>query len=123
MDRDLSRLKSRLPDQQILKRIKLVEMDLLANPWPFGEGTIGGIMLVDFLDTSLFRLLERSLIAGGYLLIETISNRGGNYLELPKADEVRKAFEKSFEFCLYRECKAGPRGMNAVTVKMLGRRR
>jgi hypothetical protein len=100
-----------------------MEMDLLADPWPFKERTTGGIVLVDFLDRSLFQLFERSLVTGSYLLIETISNRGGNYLELPAADELRKAFERSFEFSVYHERKAGPTGVNAVTVRMLGKRR
>ena len=123
VDRDLSRLKLRLQDAQISKRLRLIEMDLLADPWPFVERTIGGIVLVDFLDRALFRFFERSLIPGGYLLIETISNRGGKYLELPTAGQLRKAFERSLEFSIYRERKAGPRTINAVTVRMLGRRR
>jgi SAM-dependent methyltransferase len=123
IDRDLSRLRNRLPDRLISKRLNLVEMDLLTDPWPFREHTIGGIVLVDFLDRSLFQYLERSLVVGGYLLIETISNRGGNYLELPRATELRTAFERSFEFSIYHERKAGPRAMDAVTVRMLAHRR
>jgi SAM-dependent methyltransferase len=122
VDRDLSRLKKGRPDAEISKRLKLIEMDLVADPWPFEERTIGGIVLVDFLDRSLFQLFERSLVTGSYLLIETISNRGGNYLELPRVGELRKAFERSFEFCLYHERQAGPRGVAAVTVRMLGKR-
>ncbi len=98
-------------------------MDLLADPWPFEERTIGGIVLVDFFNRSLFQFFERSLATGCYLLIETISNRGGNYLELPRVGELRRTFERSFEFNLYRERKAGPRIADAVTVRMLGRRR
>jgi SAM-dependent methyltransferase len=122
IDRDLHRLKERMPDVEISKRLTLIEMDLLADPWPFGERTIGGIVLVDFLDRSLFPLFERSLVTGSYLLIETISNRGGNYLELPRAGELRQAFERSLEFNVYREREAGPRTVDAVTVRMLGRR-
>jgi len=123
VDRDLTRLKKELPAQTVSPRLTLFEMDLLADPWPFGPHTIGGIVLVDFLNLSLFALFERSLIAGGYLLIETVSGRGGNYLELPKASELRTALEKSFDFCVYREVKVGPRASNAVTVRLLARRR
>lgn len=112
-----------MPDAEISKRLTLIEMDLQADPWPFGERTIGGIVLVDFLDRSLFQLFERSLVTGSYILIETISNRGGNYLELPRAGELRKAFERSLDFCVYHEREAGPSGVNAVTVRMLGKRR
>jgi len=112
-----------MPDAEIAKRLTLIKMDLVADPWPFGERTIGGIVLVDFLDRSLFQFFEQSLVLGGYLLIETISNRGGNYLELPRAGELRKAFERSFEFCEYCERDAGPCAADAVTVRMLAKRR
>lgn len=123
LDRDLTRLKNQLPKRRISKRLTLLEMDLLADLWPFGPHTIGGIVLVDFLDRSLSALFEKSLIPGGYVLVQTISGRGGNYLELPRAGELKIAFEKSFDFCIYREVKASPRASNAVTVRMLARRR
>jgi hypothetical protein len=123
IDRDLSRLQERMPDAEVSKRLTLIEMDLITDPWPFGEQATGGIVLVDFLDRSLFQLFERSIVTGSYLLIETISNRGGNYLELPRTGELRQAFDRSFDFCLYHEREAGPRGVNAVTVRMLGKRR
>src|SRR5689334_13229867 len=37
VDRDLSRLKNRLPQAQISNHLKLREMDLLADQWPFGK--------------------------------------------------------------------------------------
>lgn len=123
VDRDLTRLKNELPKRDISERLTLVEMDLLADPWPFKPHTIGGIVLVDFLDRSLFAIFERSLIPGGYIIIETVSGRGGNYLDLPRAEELRMAFERSVEFLFYREVKVGPRASNAVTVKMIARRR
>jgi SAM-dependent methyltransferase len=122
IDRDLTRLKSKLTKPRILDRLIFVQMDLLTDPWPIARGTVGGIVLVDFLDQSLFGYFERSLITGGHLLIETVSARGGNYLELPNAGALRTAFEKSFDFVLYRERHAGPRTSNAVTVRMLGRK-
>jgi SAM-dependent methyltransferase len=123
LDRDLSRLKRVVTQKSVLERLDFIEMDLRADPWQFKAQTIGGIVLVDFLDSSLFASFEDSLRPGGYLLIETVSARGGNYLELPRAGELRTAFEKSLDFCLYRERPAGPSGANAVTVRMLGRRK
>jgi hypothetical protein len=52
LDRDLTRLKKQLPERDIAKQLALVEMDLLADPWPFPPSTIGGIVLVDFLNPS-----------------------------------------------------------------------
>ena len=122
VDRNLAYLKTQLPKRKISKQLTLVEMDLLADPWPFKARTIGGIVLVDFLDRSLFALFEKSLTTGAYILIETVSGRGGNYLELPRAGELRIALEKSFNFCIYREVKVGPQASNAVTVRLLARR-
>jgi SAM-dependent methyltransferase len=121
VDHDLTRIKNQFPEVGDPKRLTLVEMDLLADPWPFRPRTIGGIVLVDFLDRSLFLKCESSLIPGGYILIESVSGRGGNYFELPKAGEVKMAFERSFEFQFYREVKVGPRPSDAVTVRMLAR--
>lgn len=123
VDRDLSRLRSRRLAGNIFERLTLVEMDLLVDRWPFESKTIGGIVLVDFLGRSLWEALGRSLGRGGCLLVETISGRGGNYLELPKAGELRTAFESSCDLEFYEERKVGPRDGNAVTVKMLGKRR
>ena len=44
-------------------------------------------------------------------------------MELPRAEELRMAFERSLEFQFYREVKVGPRASNAVTVRMIARRR
>lgn len=123
LDRDTSRFRSDFVATSILKRLKLIQMDLLADPWPFSQQTTGGIVLVDFLHVSLFPKFHSCLIKGGYVLIETVSARGGNYLELPKAGELRAAFDASFNFCFYREHKAGPPEVDAVAVKMLAMRR
>lgn len=123
VDRDLGQLKKHSPRQIYSKRLRLYEMDLLADPWPFAPDSIGGVVLVDYLERSLFELFNRSVAPGGYILIETVSARGGNYLELPKAGELRNAFQKSCEICVYKEKKAGPPAYDAMTVKMLARRR
>jgi SAM-dependent methyltransferase len=123
VDRDLTRIKKYFPECPRSKQLTLLEMDLLTDPWPFGPHTIGGIVLVDFLDRSLFMRFEESVIPGGYILVETVSGRRGNYLELPKAGELKMAFENSFEICVYKEAKVGPNTSNAVTVKMFARRR
>lgn len=123
IDRDLSCLKKRQAKSNGSGGVELLEMDLIANPWPFGPRTVGGIVLVDFLDLSLFGSFEMSLIAGGLLLVETVSGRGGNYLELPKAGELKTTLKDGFEFEVFREKKVGPTTADAVTVRMLARRR
>jgi hypothetical protein len=58
------------------------------------------------------------LMDGGYLFVETFGGHGENYLELPKADEVRQAL-KGYRLLFYNERSVGPTFQNAVVVKTL----
>jgi hypothetical protein len=80
---------------------------------------LGGILDIHFLDRSLFRYFTRSLRSGGYLLIETVGGYGGNYLELPKAGELRTMLRRTFDLVVYSEKKVGPREIDAVSVRLL----
>jgi len=104
-------------------KMSLCQMDLVKDPWPFGVSQAGGIVNVHFLLPSLFRFFENSIVTGGYLLVETVPAHGGNYLELPKAGELRSAFERVFDLEFYRERKAGPPNVDAVTVQLVARRK
>src|ERR1017187_7703007 len=84
---------------------------------------VGGIINVHFLLPALFPFCEQSLSPGGYLLLETVPGCGGNYLELPKANELRSALEMLFELEFYRERKVGPVACDAVTVQVLAKKR
>ncbi|MCU1264573.1 MAG: hypothetical protein JWM21_891 [Acidobacteria bacterium] len=125
VDINLTRLKNHLSGQasrfESSSRLKLRTLDLINDPWPFKAGAIGAIINIDFLLPTLFPCFAYSLVPGGHLLIETISGRGGNYLELPGAGEVRSALETGFHLELYEERKVGPKESNAVTVKLVGR--
>lgn len=129
VDKDLTRLRSeqgRLRHTSFSKasaQLTLYQMDLTEDPWPFDTCSVGGIVNVHFLLPSLFRFFESSISPNGYLLLETVPGHGGNYLQLPKAGELRSAFEKSFVFEFYRERKVGPRSLGTVTVQLLARRR
>lgn len=128
IDRDLSRLRGvqeRLrqgPFSDASAKLTLHKMDLSEDPWPFGENSVGGIVNIHFLLSSLLPCFERSLRPDGYLLLETVPGHGGNYLQLPKAGELRAAYGKSFTFEFYRERPAGPRSLNIVTVQLLAKR-
>ena len=111
-------LLSKVPGQLVLQRL-----DLMKDPWPFGSGTVGGILNIHFFAPTLFPFFARSLSPGGYLLFETVPGCGGNYLELPKAGEVRTALGKAFDIEFYKEGQVGPHAYNAVTVQTLARRR
>jgi tellurite methyltransferase len=103
--------------------LSLRQLDLVNDHWPFAACCAGGIINVHFLLPALFPAFTRSLSPGGYLLLETAPGCGGNYLELPKAGELRSAFEPAFEFEFYQERKVGPPGFDAVTVKLLAKKR
>jgi len=129
VDKDIARLRAqqlRLSHTSLIDasaKLSLYQMDLSKDPWPFGVSRVGGIVNVHFLLSSLFPLFESSIAPGGYLLLETVPGCGGNYLQLPKAGELRSAFERSFNLEFYKERKVGPVSFDAVTVQLLGRRR
>ncbi len=130
VDQDLEGLQSsqarwrrRSSLREAMTRLTPYKLDLMTDTWPFPPATAGGIINVHFLCPGLFPMFEHSLSPGGYLLLETVSNRRGNYLELPRAGEIRAAFEHEFRIEWYRERSAGPAEQDAVTVQMLAKKR
>jgi len=128
LDKDLSRF-DRNPNHQraILigsaTRLKRQRIDLLNDPWPFAPSSIGGIINVHCLLPSLFHAFAISLVPQAYLLLETVSGQGENYLELPHQGELRAALEPTFELAIYEERQTGPDDHRAVAVKVLARRK
>jgi hypothetical protein len=61
-------------------------------------------------------LFAQSLIPGGYLLIETIPGCGGNYVHLPKVNQLREDLSQMFDFELYKENPVGPSAASVVIV-------
>jgi hypothetical protein len=129
MDRELTRFQEYLAQNASTCLIKggdrLIshQIDLVRDPWPFGNRTAGGIINVHFTLTSLFPSFASSLVPNGYLLLETVPGCGGNYLKLPKAGALKAALETNFEFEMYKENPVGHVENNAVTVKLVARRR
>jgi len=105
------------------ERVELLKADLVREVWPFPPSSVGGIVNIHFLQESLLRSFCRSVVSGGLLIMETVPARGGNYLQLPRAGLLRGALEDSFSFVFYKERPAGPRGIDAVTVQLLAKRR
>ncbi len=129
LDKDLSQIKneqlrlSRTPFKKASAQLTLQQLDLVTDAWPYGSCTVGGIINVHFLLPLLFPFFAKSLHPAGYLLLETTPGCGRNYLDLPKAGELRVALEKTFDFEFYLEHRVGPRDCGAVTVRLLARRR
>jgi len=68
------------PDQPEGRRLlSTLELDLINDPWPFDEDSLGAIINVHFLSERLLDYFLSSLKIGGYLFIETIGGNGGNY--------------------------------------------
>jgi len=129
LDRDLTALhalQERLccsPLEKASAELIAQRVDLAKDRWPFMPNVVGGIISVHFFMPTLFPYFTGSLSSGGYLLLQTVPGCGRNYLELPKAGDVRSAFERAFSIEFYNERKVGPPGCDAVTVNMLAKKR
>lgn len=104
-----------------------MQFDLSNEALPFSKGQLGGALCIHSWRYSwcrnLIRILAPLIRQGGFIHIETVGNRGGNYLELPKAGLLRMELEEYFAIQTYIERKAGPNGCDAVSVKALASRR
>jgi SAM-dependent methyltransferase len=107
---------------QAFGRIDLLELDLIRSIWPYPPSSVGGIVNIHFLHRPLLMEFSRSLVSGGLLVLETVEARGGNYLQLPEAGLLRATLAEFFSFLVYKERPVGPEGVNAVTVRLVGRR-
>jgi hypothetical protein len=106
-----------------LSKITLHAMDLIDDPWPFEPESVGGIINVHFLVPALLSCFTYSLAVGALLLIESVPGCGGNYLQLPKAGELKHALGDHFRFLFYKEQKVGPANIDAVTVKLVAEKK
>ncbi len=123
VDRDLTTLQNQKLPLSFSNRLTPHKLDPVKDEWPFGQSAVGGIVNVHFLLPDLFPLFEYSLSPGGYLLLETVPGHGQNYLELPRTQEVKGYLEKGFEIEQYKERKVGPADYDAVTVRLLAKKR
>lgn len=131
LDRDLESLyrtrdalsNRRVAGRSLASHLVPLQSDLANDPWPFSPRTLGGIVNVHYLDNRLFPKFAKSMQSGAYLLLETISGHGGNYLDLPKRGDLRSALEQAFALEVYEERKVGPPDYNSVAVRLLARRK
>jgi SAM-dependent methyltransferase len=104
------------------KQLELYKVDLVNGDWPFEEARFSGALNVHFYESKLITNIAYSLASDGLLYIETIANRKGNFLQLPKAGEIQNLLADTFEFLHLKESHAGPINSGKVTVRMLARR-
>jgi SAM-dependent methyltransferase len=105
-----------------LRKVELHQFDLLQNEWPYEPSSIGGIVNIHFLQDSLLAPFSASLVTGGFLILESVEARGGNYRLLPGARALRTALESSFSLLVYKEDGGIVEGIDAVTVKLVARK-
>ena len=111
------------PDQPEGRRLlSTLELDLINDPWPFDEDSLGAIINVHFLSERLLDYFLSSLKIGGYLFIETIGGNGGNYLQLLPQGYIKEKLSDTFEIRYYKEKKVGPPESDASSVKLFARR-
>ena len=128
IDKELSALDVNLQHRRDIltghaKRLIPKRIDLLKDPWPFGPGSVGGIINVHCLLTALLPAFAMSLTPQAYLLLETVPAHGANYRELPLRGALKAVLGPAFDLAFYQERPAGPPGRNAVAVKLLARRK
>jgi SAM-dependent methyltransferase len=104
------------------KRFELLEVDLLNDDWPFDEAQFSGALNVHFYNSNLITNIAHSLVSDGLLYVETIANRKGNFMQLPRAGEIPNLLADTFELIHLKERHAGPTNSGKVTVRMLGRK-
>ena len=103
-------------------RISSVCADLSTNRLPFAKSSFSAVICVHYPVQTIISDLDAAVQKGGHFYIETFGGQGQNYLELPKAGEIRDALA-GYDFHFYKERQVGPRSQNSVAVRALGRKR
>jgi SAM-dependent methyltransferase len=132
VDRDVDRLRflessgisSREPDHGLNRRGRIFSLcaDLSANRLPFAKSSFSAVICVHYAVQNIVQDLSDTIKKGGFFYIETFGGQGANYLELPRAGEVRDAL-KSYDFYFYKERPVGPPSHSSVVVTALGQKR
>jgi hypothetical protein len=71
----------------------------------------------------MFSHIDIVLKPDGYLYVETFGGHGKNYLQLPGAGKVKAVLQESYEIISYVERRVGPAQADAVSVRLLARKR
>jgi SAM-dependent methyltransferase len=104
-------------------QIFTVRADVTADRWPVAPSSISAIICVHFVMIDLIPVFISSLQIGGHLYVETFGGQGMNYLELPKAGQLRELLSGHMAFSYYKERKVGPTEIDSVSVTLLAQRR
>jgi hypothetical protein len=95
--------------------------DLSKGRLPFGPRSFSAILCIHYPIQNVLADFDDQLMDGGHLFVETFGGHGENYLELPKANEIRQSL-KGYKFIFYNERPVGPISSNSVVVKALAQK-
>lgn len=101
--------------------LKTTKIDFDLELLPFSESSLAGAICVHSWRykwcNNIIESISPLINKGGFIFIETVANRGGNYIELPRSGYIIGKLERYFDIVNYIENKAGPESCDAVTVK------
>jgi len=103
-------------------QIHVICADLSPGRWPFAPSSVEAIICVHFAMLDLLPYFTSSLRTRGHIYIETFGGHGQNYLELPKAGQLRERLLGSFELKYYKERKVGPEKFNKVSATLFAQK-
>jgi SAM-dependent methyltransferase len=125
VDKDLARLsslqKSISEKKDSAGKLLPLCADLTNGRLPFSSRSFSAILCIHYPIQKIIADLDDQLVDGGHLFIETFGGHGQNYLELPKANEIRQAL-KGYNLLFYNERSVGPVSQNSVVVKALAQK-
>ncbi|MGJ0620461.1 MAG: class I SAM-dependent methyltransferase [Methylocystis sp.] len=127
VDNDFERLKFLMHEKDVGRRaqkgsITCIKADLSSANWPFAENSFTGIASVHFTKYQPIRFVHRFLQENGWLYFDSVGAQGKNYLQLPERGWMKNVLQDHFRFEHYEERHAGPRGENAVAIRLLAKR-
>lgn len=113
----LEYINSSLKKSSDFNQLTTMQLDLINDPWPFEDESLGAIINVHFFHRRLIRFFLKSLKIGGYLFIETIGGQRGNYLDLPPHGFIKAQLADAFDIRFLKEKKVEPLQSNGSTVQ------
>jgi SAM-dependent methyltransferase len=99
-----------------------LEIDLSIEPWPYPPEFLGAIINIHYYQKNLIDCFIKSLKPGGFLLIESIDGRKGNYLQLPIFGSIQECLQDNFNLITCQEKKVGPIEYNTATIKIVAQK-
>jgi SAM-dependent methyltransferase len=104
-------------------RIFTVCADLEPESWPFKQSSFSAVICIHFPIVNLVPCFFYSLQSKGHIYIETFGGHGGNFLQLPKAGQLREMIADHADIKFYKEQKVGSHGVDAATVTVFAQKR